>query len=81
MRTPKVLRLLDKTGRRALSISFEVLWSAMRLGIAFRVGSHFLHNLCANADAYSDGHAHSRCDANAECNGKLDPDTGIVYIV
>jgi hypothetical protein len=75
VRTPEVPRLLDKTGRRALSISHEVLWSAMRLGIAFRVGSHFFLNFCANADASSDG------DAKSHCVGMPEADTRIVYIV
>jgi len=83
VRTPKVPRLLDKTGWRSLSISHEVLWSAMRLRIAFWVGSHFLHNFCANADAYSDRHAKSYCDGNAKshCVGMPEADTGDVCIV
>jgi hypothetical protein len=97
-RTPKVPRLRDETGRRALSIPHclpacvrDVLWSAMRLRIAFGVGSHFLHNFCANTHAYSDGNAHSRCDGNAHsrcdgnakshCDGMPEADTGDVRIV
>jgi hypothetical protein len=33
-----------------------------------------------HAESYRDRHGKSHCDGNAECNGKLDPDTGIVYI-
>jgi hypothetical protein len=47
----------------------------MRLHIAFRVGSHFLHNFCANPHAYSDGNAKSHSD------GMPEADTGIVYVV
>jgi len=75
VRTPKVPRLLDKKGRRALSILHKVLCSAMRLRIAFRVGSYFLLNFCANADAYSGGNAKSHCV------GMPEADTRIVYIV
>jgi len=55
----------------------------MRLRIAFWVGSHFLHNFCANADAYSDRHAKSYCDGNAKshCVGMPEADTGDVCIV
>jgi hypothetical protein len=78
VRTPKVPRLLDKTGWRSLSISHEVLWSAMRLRIAFWVGSHFFHNFCANADAYSDRHAKSYSNgiAKSHCDGMPEVDTG-----
>jgi len=75
VRTPKVPRLLYKTGLPASSISHEVLWSAIRLRIAFRVGSHFLLNFCANANAYSGGNAKS------QCIGMPEADTRIVYIV
>jgi tRNA U38,U39,U40 pseudouridine synthase TruA len=83
VRTPKVPRLLDKTGWRSLSISHEVLWSAMRLRIAFWVGSHFFHNFCANADAYSDRHAKSYSNgiAKSHCDGMPEADTGDVCIV
>ena len=47
----------------------------MRLRIAFWVGSHFLHNFCANADSYSNGIAKSHCD------GMPEADTRIVCIV
>ena len=55
----------------------------MRLRIAFRMGSHFLHNFCAITHAYSKRDAHSRCDGNAksQCIGMPEADTGNVCIV
>jgi len=41
VRTPKVPRLRDETESGLVWISHEVLWSAMRLRIAFNVHSHF----------------------------------------
>jgi hypothetical protein len=80
---PKVLRLRDKTGERALSISHEVLWSAIRRRIAFGLGSHFVHSFCANTHADSDGIAKSDSDGNAKshCVGMSEADTGNVCIV
>jgi len=55
----------------------------MRLRIAFWVGSHFFHNFCANAHAYSDRHAksHSNGIAKSHCVGMPEADTGDVCIV